>query len=147
MVRRVLVLGAGRVAGPCIAHLAKREDVEVHAADRDPSRLEALRFPRVVPRLCGDLSDPGSLVRELRPEVVVNLLPAPTMASVAHACLEARAHMVNASYIKDPLSRLDEAVREAGLLFLCEMGLDPGIDHMAACRTVGEIHRDRKSVV
>lgn len=141
MVRRVLVLGAGRVAGPCIAHLAKREDVEVHAADRDPSRLEALRFPRVVPRLCGDLSDPGSLVRELRPEVVVNLLPAPTMASVAHACLEARAHMVNASYIKDPLSRLDEAVREAGLLFLCEMGLDPGIDHMAACRTVGEIHR------
>ena len=69
---------------------------------------------------------------------VVNLLPAPTMASVAHACLEARAHMVNASYIKDPLSRLDGAVREAGLLFLCEMGLDPGIDHMAACRTVRE---------
>jgi saccharopine dehydrogenase-like NADP-dependent oxidoreductase len=35
---------------------------------------------------------------------------------------------------------LDESAKNAGLLFLNEIGLDPGIDHMTAMRIIDHIH-------
>ena len=38
------------------------------------------------------------------------------------------------------MSALDEAARNAGVLFLNELGLDPGIDHMTAMKIIDYIH-------
>ncbi len=63
------------------------------------------------------------------------------MVPVAKECLKNRISMVNPSYIKDDMRALQEEVEQAGLTFICELGLDPGIDHMSAAKTIRKIHQ------
>jgi saccharopine dehydrogenase-like NADP-dependent oxidoreductase len=67
------------------------------------------------------------------------LLPPALHYQVALSCLKARRNLLTASYVDESIRGLEPAVRENGLLFLCEMGLDPGIDHMSALHLIGEI--------
>ena len=71
--------------------------------------------------------------------VVVSLLPPHLHLLVAQTCLAAGRSLLTASYVDDELRRLAPQVQAAGLLFLCEMGLDPGIDHMSACQLLNRI--------
>jgi len=50
--------------------------------------------------------------------------------------------MVTASYISKEMKELDDAVKEKGLVFMNEIGLDPGIDHMSAMQVIDRI-RDK----
>lgn len=68
--------------------------------------------------------------------VVISMLPPALHQLIAADCLEAGAHLLTASYVDPQIRAMAPAIREKGLLFLCEMGLDPGIDHMSAMRLV-----------
>ena len=59
--RRVLVLGAGRVGGFLAADLAGEPDLEVTAADASPTRLEPLAGGAPVRTAVRDLSDPAAV--------------------------------------------------------------------------------------
>ncbi len=59
---------------------------------------------------------------------------------VGKACLRNKKHMLTASYISPQLKELNEEVKKEGLIFLNEVGLDPGIDHLEAKRVIEEIH-------
>jgi saccharopine dehydrogenase-like NADP-dependent oxidoreductase len=50
--------------------------------------------------------------------------------------------MVTASYISDAMQNLDAEAKQNNLVFMNEIGLDPGIDHMSAMKTIDEI-RDK----
>ena len=52
----------------------------------------------------------------------------------------ARKSLLTASYVDEQIRALQKEVEDAGLLFLCEMGLDPGIDHMSAKKLIDSIH-------
>ncbi|XP_073140390.1 alpha-aminoadipic semialdehyde synthase isoform X2 [Henckelia pumila] len=73
-------------------------------------------------------------------DVVISLLPPSFHSNVASACLQLRKHLVTASYVDDSMSKLDEMAKSSGVTFLCEMGLDPGIDHMMAMKMINEAH-------
>ena len=47
--------------------------------------------------------------------------------------------MVTASYISDAMQGLDVLAKENNLIFMNEIGLDPGIDHMSAMKVIHEI--------
>jgi saccharopine dehydrogenase-like NADP-dependent oxidoreductase len=49
---------------------------------------------------------------------------------------------LTASYVDDAILALKSDIEKAGLLFLCEMGLDPGIDHMSAKKLIDEIQAE-----
>ncbi|HEY6899814.1 MAG TPA: saccharopine dehydrogenase C-terminal domain-containing protein [Puia sp.] len=72
-------------------------------------------------------------------DVVISLLPPALHYLVAQSCLNAKKHLLTASYVDDTIRALEPAIRESGLLFLCEMGLDPGIDHMSALQLIASI--------
>lgn len=79
-------------------------------------------------------------------DIVISLLPPALHILVAKDCLQYRKNLLTASYV-DPLIReLSEEIREAGLLFLCEMGLDPGLDHMSAKKLIDTIHEEGGNV-
>jgi saccharopine dehydrogenase (NADP+, L-glutamate forming) len=65
-------------------------------------------------------------------DVVVSLLPADWHVPLAQACIAAKAHFVSSSYIAPEMRALDDAAREAGVVLVNEVGLDPGIDHLMA---------------
>lgn len=73
-------------------------------------------------------------------DIVISLLPATMHVAVAKACLALSKHLVTASYISDQMRELDEEARGKGLLFLNEIGLDPGLDHMSAKAIIDKVH-------
>lgn len=79
-----------------------------------------------------------ALIREH--EVIISLMPPALHALIANDCLALRKHLLTASYVDDGLRSMRDAIAEAGVLFLCEMGLDPGIDHMSAMQLIDDIH-------
>jgi saccharopine dehydrogenase-like NADP-dependent oxidoreductase len=50
--------------------------------------------------------------------------------------------MITASYISPALKDMDEEVKKNGLIFLNEIGLDPGIDHLLSMKIINEV-RDK----
>ena len=44
------------------------------------------------------------------------------------------------------MKAMDADVKAAGLMFMCEMGLDPGIDHMTANQIIHSIERVASSI-
>ncbi|HSM13041.1 MAG TPA: saccharopine dehydrogenase C-terminal domain-containing protein [Thermoanaerobaculia bacterium] len=147
--KRVLVLGAGLVSRPLMRYLLRQTEYRLLVASDDPARAEAQmgEHPRgrAVRLDAREEAALEPLVAEA--DVVVSLLPAELNAVVARVAIRQRKPMVNTSYVTNEMRELDEEARAAGVLLLCEMGLDPGIDHMAAVSTLRRIHHGGGRVV
>jgi saccharopine dehydrogenase-like NADP-dependent oxidoreductase len=78
-----------------------------------------------------------ALIREH--DLAVSLLPYAYHPAVAKLCVKHGVHMVTTSYIKQPMADLDEDAKEAGVILLNELGVDPGIDHMTAMRVIHKV--------
>ena len=71
-------------------------------------------------------------------DIAVSMLPGDMHVPIARLCLAKGAHFVSSSYISPEMAALDGAARSAGLAFVNEVGLDPGIDHLMAHKLVAE---------
>ena len=136
--KRVLVLGAGRVARPCVQYLLKQEGYAVTVVDLSEANLARVTggHPRAAAIVDDGAKNTRAILESALPDVVVNLLPPPFMPSVSRQCLEAKVHQVHAIYLDGEAMSMAKDVEAAGLVFLGELGLDPGIDHMSAARTI-----------
>ena len=73
-------------------------------------------------------------------DLVISMLPPSLHLLVAKNCIVAGRHLLTASYADEEMKNLAPEIKKKGLLFLCEMGLDPGIDHMSAMQLIHRIH-------
>lgn len=73
-------------------------------------------------------------------DLTVSLLPYAHHVMVAKKCIALKKNMVTTSYVKPEMKALDEQARQAGIMIIMELGLDPGIDHMSAMRIIDHIH-------
>ncbi len=139
--KKILVFGAGRVARPCVQYLL-RQGYEVFVADISKKRLEYVLQgnPRGHALKENAALRGGEIIRKIAPDLVVNLLPPEFMAPIARECLLQGVHSVDPAYLDKETAALKESVKEKGLIFLSELGLDPGIDHISAARTIDHIH-------
>ncbi len=80
-------------------------------------------------------------------DLAVSLLPATEHVKVAKLCLKHGKHMSTTSYISPEMKALDGEARAAGLTFLNECGVDPGIDHMSAMRIIHQAEAEGARVV
>jgi saccharopine dehydrogenase (NADP+, L-glutamate forming) len=72
-------------------------------------------------------------------DIVISMMPPFLHYLIATDCIEFSKNLLTASYTDAKIQELSEEINEKGLLFLCEMGLDPGIDHMSAMKLIHEI--------
>lgn len=139
--KAVLVLGAGFVARPLVRYMLEIENFRVRVASRTGSKAEKLigDHPRGKAQQL-DVTNRSKL-RELvqDADLVVSLLPYTYHVEVAKLCLEYKKHLVTTSYVSDEMRALDKHAKEAGVLFLNELGLDPGIDHMSAMKVIHRV--------
>ena len=77
-----------------------------------------------------------------RADVVISMLPPSLHIQVAKDCVTHKKHLVTASYVSPEMQELDTEVKKNGLIFMNEIGLDPGIDHMSAMQVIDRI-RDK----
>ncbi|MCL6524560.1 MAG: saccharopine dehydrogenase NADP-binding domain-containing protein [Thermoflavifilum sp.] len=76
-----------------------------------------------------------------RADIVISLLPPSLHGIIAEQCLLFKKPLLTASYVDEQAQTLAEKIQDAGILFLYEMGLDPGIDHMSAMKLIHSIQR------
>lgn len=75
-------------------------------------------------------------------DIVISLLPPDLHFLIAQTCLALNKSLLTASYVDDNLRGIASEIKNKGLLFLCEMGLDPGIDHMSAMQIFEKIRSE-----
>jgi saccharopine dehydrogenase (NADP+, L-glutamate forming) len=140
-VNRVLVLGAGLVAGPLVRYLLGVEGFRVTVASRTLQRAQ---------KLVGGAENGVALQLNVKDEatlealiadsdLAISLLPYVHHPLVARLCVKHGRQMVTTSYVKDAMKALDGAAREVGVILLNEIGVDPGIDHMSAMQVIDRI--------
>ncbi|MEM3341142.1 MAG: saccharopine dehydrogenase C-terminal domain-containing protein [Thermoplasmata archaeon] len=149
--KRVAVLGAGMVSGPMIKYLLEH-GFHVTQATRTVEKAEKLirEHPngaavRMDITKEEDYSVLDSVVQDS--DLVVSLLPYIYHVKVAELCLKYKKHLVTTSYVSDAMKKLDEQAKEKGVIFLNEIGLDPGIDHMTAMKIIEEVHAKKGKVI
>jgi len=140
----ILIIGAGRSSGALIRYLldkSKDNNWFVTVADADPKLAEAKVGGHPNGRAVWLDATKTNDRRELitRADVVVSLLPAFLHLEVAYDCIRLRKHLINASYVSREMYSLADEARSRELIFMGEMGLDPGIDHMSAMQKIDEI--------
>lgn len=135
----ILIVGAGKSSSYLIEtvlkHTRKKTNpwsVIVADSDEKALRLKLRNYPEATAEVLDihNESHRQKLVR--RADIVVSLMPPNLHILLAKDCLHFRKHLITSSYASPEMKELDKAVKEAGLMFMCEMGLDPGIDHMSA---------------
>lgn len=141
MPTRVLILGAGMVAPPLVNYLLEHTAFELTVADQDQKRPEKLLKNSSRGRALGlDMSETLKLEKEIADsDLVISLLPYTLHPKVAAICIEKGKNLLTASYAGEQMQALDSAAQAAGISILCELGLDPGLDHMEALRIVHDI--------
>ncbi|HQW83766.1 MAG TPA: saccharopine dehydrogenase C-terminal domain-containing protein [Ferruginibacter sp.] len=79
----------------------------------------------------------GLLIQQAH--IVISMMPPALHFLIAKDCVEYRKHLLTASYLDDKIKSLQDEINHRKLLFICEMGLDPGIDHMSAMHIINNI--------
>jgi saccharopine dehydrogenase (NADP+, L-glutamate forming) len=140
----ILIIGAGRSSTALIRYVldkAKEHQWHVIVADADPKLAEEKINNHPNGRSAWldvtKINDRHDLIS--RADVVVSLLPAHLHLEVGHDCIKLKKHLITASYVSKEMYRLGDEARDRELIFMGEMGLDPGIDHMSAKQKIDEI--------
>jgi len=142
--KQILILGAGLVSLPAVRHLLEKDGLQVVVADRELNRAEAATAGYANGRAVSlDVKDAAMLGRQVAAaDIVVSLLPWTLHPTVARLCLAHGKHLVTASYVKEEMQAMDRQAREKGLVFLNEVGVDPGLDHMSAMQVIDQVRRE-----
>ncbi len=142
--KNILVLGAGLSSSSLIRYLlqhAAEYQWRVRIVDQDLDLVrqkidgneygEALSFNALDPE-------------QRRPEIekadlVISMLPARFHVEVAEDCIQLGRNLITPSYISPEMRELDHRAKEAGIIIMNEIGVDPGIDHMSAMKIIHRI--------
>lgn len=142
--KTILTLGAGRSSIYFIEFFAKKaqqNECNLLVADQSVDRMrnELSAFDKVN-WISGNLNDNAFLSQLIeKADIVVSLLPAFMHDKVAALCLEFKKHLATASYVSNTMQSFHDAAKANKLVFLNECGLDPGIDHMSACKIIHDL--------
>ncbi len=150
--RNILIIGAGRSASSLIEYLLNKAEAEnLHITIGDLSLELAQRKTKGHPHAKAipfDIFNEQQRTSEIsNADIVISMLPAHLHYEVAKDCITHKKHLVTASYISPAMLELDEQVKAANLIFMNEIGLDPGIDHMSAMKVLDEIKEEGGKVI
>lgn len=142
--RTILIIGAGRSASSLIQYLLnKSEEENLHLIIGDLSLVSAQSKTNNHPNATAivlDIFDKNQRKTAIqKADIVISMLPAHLHIEVARDCIVYKKSMVTASYISEAMQELDALAKENNLIFMNEVGLDPGIDHMSAMKVIHEI--------
>lgn len=150
----ILIVGAGKSSTYLIDTLLKNTTKRVNkwnvvVADNDENNLKSKtqNYPnaQIVVLDINNTAQRQQLVRNA--DMVISLMPPNLHILLALDCLQFKKNLITSSYASEEMRALGQKVKDAGLMFMCEMGLDPGIDHMTASNIFTRIRRVGSDIV
>lgn len=142
--KNILMLGAGRSSYSLIRYLvehAPKFDWQLTIADQNIDFVlsKVGDSPSVEAKVFNVLDEEQVHFEVEKADLVISMLPARFHHIVAMACIQHGKHMVTASYVSPEVKRLEEEAKQKGVLFLNEIGLDPGLDHLSSMKTIDRL--------
>ena len=142
--KEILVIGAGRSAVTLIDYLLKeslKQKWTVTIADYNLNLAKAVSSNHQNSRpIFFDINNRKQRESEItQSDIVVSMLPSHMHHLVAKDCLKFKKNLVTASYVSSDINAYDKLAKENNIIFLNEIGLDPGIDHMSAMKVIDEL--------
>ncbi len=142
--KNILIIGAGKSSSALIKYLLDTSDKEnLFLTIGDISTENAHKLinnHQNAIAIVLDVFDKKQREEQIqKADLVISMLPARFHLDVAKDCIAFNKHMVTASYISDEMKALDAEAKKKGLVFMNEIGLDPGIDHMSAMQVIDKI--------
>jgi len=147
--KKILLIGSGSIAGPCLNYLLRRPENKVTVASRTLSKAQRLCYgrPNAIPIVL-DVSNEAQLDSEVaKHDIVINLISYLYHPIVIKSCIKNKKHCCTTSYISPVMAGMDEAAKEAGVICMNEIGIDPGIDQIYALKTINEIHERKGKII
>lgn len=142
--KNILVIGAGLSASSMLRYFcnnAEKEGWYIKVGDQDAKLAQS--------KVAGCKNAEGFELDGLNPEqrgplvewadLVISMLPARFHVQVAEDCIKYKTNLITPSYVSPEMKELDERAKEAGIIIMNEIGVDPGIDHMSAKKILDEI--------
>ena len=150
--RNILVIGSGKSSSYLIKYLLdKADDENLHITIGDKKIENAQKLIKGHDRanaIVLDVFEAKSRQAAIEnADIVVSMLPARFHLSVAKDCLTYHKSLVTASYISQDMQNLDSTAKMKGLVFMNEMGVDPGIDHMSAMKVIDDIREKGGNII
>ena len=143
--KNILLFGAGKSATVLIDYLLENAVLEkwkLVVVDSDmklaQSKIGSSKRATAVSFDINNVDERANYI--FQSDIVISLLPPDLHIKVAESCLDAGKNLLTASYVDEAIRNLRSKIENNKLLFLYEMGLDPGIDHMSAMKIIDEIH-------
>ena len=145
--RKILVIGSGKSTSYLIKYLLDKsttENLQITVGDLNiESAKKMIGTHANASAITLDVFDANSRETAVKnADIVISMLPARFHIEVAKDCVTFGKSMVTASYVSDEMQALDQAAKDKGLIFMNEIGVDPGIDHMSAMQVIDRI-RDK----
>jgi saccharopine dehydrogenase-like NADP-dependent oxidoreductase len=145
--KNILIIGAGKSSSYLIKYLLEKSNEEkLQLTVGDISKENANK-------LINNHKNAKSVILDIfnieqrryfiqKADIIISMLPARFHLEIAKDCIHYEKHMVTASYISEEMKELDTVVKEKGLIFMNEIGVDPGIDHMSAMQVIDRIRKN-----
>ncbi|WP_339882731.1 saccharopine dehydrogenase family protein [Polaribacter vadi] len=142
--KNILIIGAGKSSSSLIKFLIDKSDAEnLRILIGDLSTKNATKIinnHKNAKAIIFDVFNEQQRETEIeKSDLVISMLPARFHIEVAKSCIKFKKHLVTASYISKEIKALDKAAKKNGLVFMNEIGLDPGLDHMSAMQILDRI--------
>jgi len=145
--RNILIIGAGKSTSYIVKYLVDKStkenlfitigDIDIDNAKKlstDSNKTKAIKFDI--------LNEKTSSEYISKSDIVISMLPSRYHMCVAKQCLIYKKSLLTASYISNEMYELDSQVKKAGIIFMNEIGVDPGIDHMSAMKIIDQIKNE-----
>jgi saccharopine dehydrogenase-like NADP-dependent oxidoreductase len=150
--KNILIIGAGKSSSSLIKYLLEKSDEEnlkIIIADISiENALELIDNHKNASAIIFDVFNENQRKQEIeKSDIVISMLPARFHIEVAKDCLLFNKHMVTASYISKEMKGLDSEAKQKGLIFMNEIGLDPGLDHMSAMQVIDRIRDNNAKIL
>lgn len=142
--RKILIIGAGKSSSYLIKYLQDKSqsenlhitigDVNIENAKKLVGKNSSVNIIHL------DVFNAESRSKAIKDaDIVVSMLPARFHIEAAKDCISYKKHMVTASYVSKEMEALDDEAKTNNLIFMNEIGVDPGIDHMSAMQVIDRI--------
>lgn len=140
--QKVLMLGAGFVTRPTLDILSEA-GIPVTVACRTLASAQSLsQGVKHATPVSLDVTDDQALDAEVaKHDLVISLIPYTFHATVIKSAIRQKKHVVTTSYVSPAMMELDQQCKDAGITVMNEIGLDPGLDHLYAVKTIEEVHQ------
>jgi len=145
--RNILVIGSGKSASYLIKYLLDKSETEnLHITVGDLQIGNASKLTnnhKNATAITLDVFNEKSRIEAVKAsDIVISMLPARFHIEVAKDCITYEKNMVTASYVSDEMQALNTQAKNKGLVFMNEIGVDPGIDHMSAMQVIDRIEAE-----